>query len=78
MIKLYDADSDVEIGPISEEQLDLLVENLVEEGLDDYSWSIDAGALSVLESGGADAALLTLLRRALGTRTSMAIRYDPD
>ncbi len=78
MIKLYDADSDVEIGSITEEQLDLLVENLTEESLDEYSWNIDAPALTSLESNGADSTLVTLLRRALGPRTSMEIRYEPD
>ncbi len=78
MIKLYDSDSEAEIGDITEEQLDLLVENLAEESLDEYSWNIDAAALTSLESNGADSSLVTLLRRALGSRTSMEIRYEPD
>ncbi len=78
MIKLYDADSDAEVGAITEEHLDLLTEQLVEESLDEYTWNIDAGAIATLESSGADPGLVTLLRRALGARTSMELRCEPD
>jgi hypothetical protein len=78
MIKLYDADSDAEVGAITEEQLDLLTEQLVEESLDEYTWNIDAGAITSLESSGADPSLVALLRRALGARTSMELRCEPE
>jgi hypothetical protein len=78
MIKLFDADNDTEIGEITEEQLEFLTENLVEESLDDYSWSIDAGAIASLEGSGADPRLVGILKRALGSRASIEIRHDPD
>ncbi len=78
MIKLYDADSEAEVGEISEEHLDFLVENLVEETLDDYSWNIDASSVASLESSGGDPALVSMLRRALGARTSMELRYEAE
>jgi len=78
MIKIFDAESDAELGEISEEQLEILQENLVEESLDEYSWNIDTAAVGSLESGGADPTLVAILRRALGSRTSMELRCEPD
>jgi hypothetical protein len=78
MIRLFDGDSDAEIGEISEEQFGLMQESLVEETLDEYSYNIDAAALSALESSGAEAHVVNLLRRALGERTSMDVRFEFD
>lgn len=78
MIKLYDGENDAEVGTITESQLDLLMENLVEETLDEYSYNIDAAAIASLEQNGADAELVATLRRALGNRTSMELRYEID
>ena len=64
MVRLYDADTEAEIGQISEAQLDVMIEQLV--------------AITGLESGGADAALVSILRRALGTRASLEVRYEVD
>ena len=57
MITLYDADNEAEVGSITEEQLSLVQENLVEEMLDEYSYNIDAAAIASLESSGADGQL---------------------
>lgn len=78
MIKLFDNDSDAELGVISDEQVEALVEELAEESLDEYTYSINAAAIGALEAHGGDPALISLLRRALGTRTSMELRYEPD
>ncbi len=78
MIKLFDAENDAELGEISEEQLEVLQESLVEESLDEYSWNVDMAALRSLESSGAEPSLVALLIRALGSRTSMELRCEPD
>jgi hypothetical protein len=78
MIKLYDADNDKEVGTISDDQLELLTEHLVEESLDEYSWNINPSALASLEGNGVDPDLLRLLKTALGNRTSMELRYEAD
>jgi hypothetical protein len=78
MIRLYDAEHDTEVGEIDEPMLELLVEELVEESLDEYTWNLTAAAIAGLESGGADPSLVAMLRRALGGRTSMELRYEPD
>jgi hypothetical protein len=78
MIRLYDGDTDAEVGQITEAQLDVLAENLVEETLDEFSYNITADAITSLESAGADPQLVAILRRALGTKTSMELRYEID
>lgn len=78
MIKLFDNDTDAELGAISEEQLEFLVEELVEESLDEYSYAINPTVVGALEAHGGDPALIAILRRALGARTSMEFRYEPD
>lgn len=78
MIKLFDNDSDADLGVISDEQLEFLVEELVEESLDDCTYSINSTTIGTLEAHGGDSSLISVLRRALGTRTSMELRYEPD
>jgi len=78
MIKLYDNETDTDLGSISDAQLEFLVEELVEESLDDCTYNINPSAIAALEASGGDPELIALLRRALGTRTSMELRYEPD
>lgn len=78
MIKLFDGDTDAEVGEISDDQLEQLVESLVEESLDEYAWNLTPAAVAALEGNGADPDLVNMLRRALGHRSSMELRYEPD
>jgi len=78
MIRLFDNENDSEVGTISDAQLALLVEELADESVDEYTYNINPKVISYLEGSGADSGLITLLRRALGSRTSMELRYDPD
>ncbi len=78
MIRLFDGETDAEIGEISEEQFGLMQENLVEETLDEYSYNIDPATLNSLESSGVEAHVVSLLRRALGGRASMEVRFEFD
>ena len=76
MVRLYDNDSDSEIGQITEAQLDFLQEELLEESIDSYTYNLSSAAIDSLALNGADADLLEMLRKALGTRPSIEIRYD--
>jgi hypothetical protein len=78
MIRLYDNENESEVGTITEAQLEVLVEELVEESLDEYTYNISQNVISSLEGNGADSGLVAILRRALGSRTSMELRYEPD
>ena len=78
MIKLYDNENENEVGIISEAQLDVLVEELADESLDEYTYNINPSVIAFLEGNGAEPQLLRLLRGALGSRPSMELRYEAD
>jgi len=70
MVELFDNDVDVALGTISEEQLQFL-----QGKLEKAPATIDQEVLGRFERDGADPALLSLLRGALGTRDEMEIRW---
>jgi processive 1,2-diacylglycerol beta-glucosyltransferase len=75
MIRLYDNESGAPIGEIDEAQLQFLVDHLEEESPDDRDYYVDGPTLDAFAEEGADAALLALLRKALGERDDMEIRW---
>ena len=75
MIELREAGTGRVIGPISEEQLQFLVDQLEEESSSDTDYYIDAVTLEMFEERGADPALLSLLRAALGAREGLDIEW---
>ena len=78
MVRLFDSDSESEIGVITEAQLDFLQEELIEESIDSYTYNLSPAALDSLEKSGGDALLVAMLRKALGGRSSMEVRYELD
>ena len=78
MIKLYDCDTDAEIGTITESQLDFLQEQLVEETIDTSSYNLTEANIESLEVNGADPEVVELLRKAISGRSSMELRYEFD
>ena len=76
MIKLFDAASGVQIGNLTEQQLQILIDQLEEESKDDRDYYINAATLDMFDETGADTALVELLRRALGTRSEMDVRWE--
>jgi len=75
MIQLYDKDTGAALGAISEEQLQFLADQLQEESPQDQDYYLNEPTLDAFEEAGADPALLTLLRKALGEREEMEIRW---
>ena len=75
MIQLYDQESGTQIGTISEDELHYLMEQLEEEALEDQDYYIDAATLDWFEDHGAKPDLTALLRKALGSREGMDIRW---
>jgi len=74
MILLY-----AQVGEISEEQLDMLVDNLEEEWPEDRDYYINRQMLETLKDRGADSVLLNLLSEALGSRDEVDILWvDTD
>ena len=78
MRKLYDAESNQFIGAVSDEECQLLVDELEEESLDDVDYYINRATLDLLTQAGAGAHLLTLLQQALGDREDMEVRWVRD
>jgi hypothetical protein len=76
MIALHDAERGTQLGTITDHQMEFLVGALEEESTSDNAYYISADTIEMLETDGADADLLALLRRALGNREGIDIRWS--
>ena len=76
MIEVYDNESGILIGTITEEQLQFLIDELEETSTTDQDYYLDEGMLDMLEEVGADPELMDLLRGGLGDRTDFQIRWE--
>ena len=76
MYRLIDLENDQRLGMITEDQVQLLIDNLEEEGVEDQDYYIDAETLGFLTENGCDEELLTILTEALEGRMSIDIRYE--
>jgi hypothetical protein len=76
LIRLYDAASNAPIGTITEAQLQFLIDQLEEESRRDRDYYINVPTLEMFEEKGGDPELIALLRRALGDRQDMDIRWE--
>jgi hypothetical protein len=75
MIEIFDNRSNALIGEITQAQLDFLVNNMEEESLEDQDYAITEMTLAYFEELGADPALLSMLRQALGGQDELVIRW---
>jgi processive 1,2-diacylglycerol beta-glucosyltransferase len=75
MIDLYNAETNELIGSITPADLEVLIEALEEESAQDQDYYIDAATIDVIGDGNASEHLLGLLRRALGNRAGVDIRW---
>ena len=76
MIQLHEKETGVFLGTITDAQLQFLIDQLEEESADDTDYYIDHATLDLFEDVGADAALLALLRQALGTCEGIEIVWS--
>ena len=76
MYQLIDIEHDNEIGVITEDQVQFLIDNLEEEGVEDQDYYIDPESLSFLAENGCDEELLTMLTDALEDRVNIDVRYE--
>jgi processive 1,2-diacylglycerol beta-glucosyltransferase len=76
MYRLIDIEHDLEIGIITEDQVQFLIDNLEEEGLEEQDYYIDTESLSFLAENGCDEELLTMLSEALEGRVNINVRYE--
>ena len=75
MIKIYDEATGTVYGTITEAQLQVLFDQLEEESPEDTDYYINAATIDMFEERKADAGLVALLRKALGDRDDMDIRW---
>jgi processive 1,2-diacylglycerol beta-glucosyltransferase len=73
--RLTEAESGALIGDITARQLEYLVDELEEESDNDRDYYIDAPTIDVLADAGADAELVDMLRRAVGSREGIEIAW---
>jgi hypothetical protein len=76
MIELHDKDSGAFLGTITEAQLQFLIDRLEEEDSADVDYYVNQATIDMFEQAGADPQLLSTLRRALGKREDMEIRWS--
>ncbi len=76
MFRLFNNDTDEEIGRITEEQLQFLIDNLEEEDIEDTDYYIDRDTLLFLEEIGCDSDLLGMLKESMGEEKGIEIRYE--
>jgi processive 1,2-diacylglycerol beta-glucosyltransferase len=76
MVELHDAERGTRLGTITEQQLKFLADALEEESTSDNDYYISADTIEMLETDGADADLIGLLRRALGSREGIDVRWS--
>jgi hypothetical protein len=76
MIALHDTERGTQLGTITDQQLRFLIGALEEESTSDHDYYISADTIEMLKTDGADADLLGLLRRALGNREGIDIRWS--
>ena len=73
---LINIERDQEIGTITESQVQFLIDNLEEEGIEDQDYYIDEELLAMLAENGCDEELLVMLTEALEGREDIDIRYE--
>ena len=78
MVELKDKDTGLSLGPITEAQLQFLVDHLEEEAHDDRDYFLNATTLDALEAKSSDPDLIGMLRRALGDREGIEIEWTSD
>jgi hypothetical protein len=78
MPKLFNNDTGEFIGNITEEQIQFLIDNLEEESEEDTDYYINIPTIESFEEKGAEAGLIEVLKKGLGNKEDMEIRYEKD
>ena len=76
MPRLYNKQSGALLGTVSDADLKVLVDQLEEEDLGDDDYFMDLDTVDILESAGASAGIVTLLRNAIGDGEGIDIRWE--
>jgi processive 1,2-diacylglycerol beta-glucosyltransferase len=76
MVKVYNNETGDLIGEVEESQLRLLTSMLEEESLEDTDYYLNEDTILMLEGEGAEPGFIAMLRRALGDRGDLEIRWE--
>jgi hypothetical protein len=76
MPRIFDAQTGQPLGEITEADLAFLRQQLEEESDDDRDYYLNATNLDLFQEAGADPILLDRLRRAMGDRGELEIRWE--
>lgn len=77
MYALYVKSDHRYIGDISDEELQFLIDNLEEEGLEDTDYDLNRLTLEYLHGNGLSPRLAQLLESALGDQDDVEVVYEP-
>ena len=76
LYRIYNSESGDLLGEITETELSSLTNFLEEESAEDRDYYITADTIDYLATNGADAALVALLRKAVGDQDGVEIRWS--
>jgi hypothetical protein len=76
MYKLYDNQTAMLLGEVSDEQMQVMMSLLEEESVDDRDYYISEDTVDMLVDGGASPELLALLRQAMGNKGEAEVRWQ--
>ena len=76
MPRLYSIESGELLGTVSEADIQKLVSKLEEEHSADNDYFINQATVDILEEAGASAALIAMLRQAVGASEGLEVRYE--
>jgi hypothetical protein len=77
-IELIDSDTKDSIGRVTEEQLQRLTDALEEDAASPDEYYIGAGTIDLLEEQNVDPPVIAMLRKALGEREGVQLRWTRD
>lgn len=77
MFNIFNHDTNALLGSLNEEQIAFLRGHLEEESTVDNDYYIMSPTVDLMEANGGDAALIALLRTAIGAADSVEIRIEP-
>ncbi len=78
MIDIYDADSGQLLGTITKSQLQFLIDQMEEEDSSDQDYYINQATVDMFEERNCPKELVAFLRKALGNREEMDIRWERE
>lgn len=76
MPRIYNKQNNAQLGEISAEDVQCLIDVLEEEDTQDVDYFIDLDTVDILENNGASEALLRMLRGAIGGSEGVDIRWE--